>query len=71
MRKGVLYVVSAFVGAIGLAAPAVGDFLLAALTGAGLGLAFAFMCHAYPDDIAPPADRRHQNTQRRKAAAKR
>jgi len=70
MRKGLLYVTSAVIGAVGLAASAVGDFIAAALTGAGLGLIFALVFHVYPNDIAPPADRRHENTQRRKAAAK-
>jgi hypothetical protein len=35
--------------------------------GAGLGLTVAFMIHAYPNDIAPPSDRRHENTQRRRS----
>ncbi len=69
MRRAATYVVSGFLGAVGLAAAAVGDagdMLVAAAVGAGLGVIVALVFHAYPDDIAPPADRRHENTQRRK-----
>jgi hypothetical protein len=66
MRKRFLYVVSAFLGAITLVAAVESDWLIAAIMGAGLGLTVALMLHAYPNDIAPPADRRHENTQRRK-----
>ncbi len=72
MRKGSFYVVSAFLGALGLAAAAAEtqDVAVAAVIGAGIGLVVAFVFHIYPDDIAPPADRRHEATQRRKASAK-
>jgi hypothetical protein len=66
MRKRFFYTVSAFLGAIALVAAAESDWLVAAIMGAGLGLTVALMTHAYPHDIAPPADRRHENTQRRK-----
>ena len=66
MRKRFLYTVSAFLGAIALVAAVESNWLLAAIMGAGLGLAVALMTHVYPRDIAPPADRRHENTQRRK-----
>jgi hypothetical protein len=41
---------------------------LAALVGMGVGAVFFVFLHAYPNDIAPPADRRHENTLRRRAA---
>jgi hypothetical protein len=66
MRKRLLYTVSAFLGAITLVAAVEADWLIAAIMGAGLGLTIALMAHAYPHDVAPPADRRHENTQRRK-----
>ena len=68
MRKRFLYTICAFLGAVALVAAAESDWLWAALLGAGIGLTFALMAHAYPHDIAPPADRRHEATQRRKGA---
>jgi hypothetical protein len=66
MRKRVFYTVCAFLGAVALVAAAESDWLLAAVMGAALGLTFALVAHSYPHDIAPPADRRHEATQRRK-----
>ena len=66
MRKRVFYTVCAFLGAVALVAAAESDWLLAAIMGAALGLTFALVAHSYPHDIAPPADRRHEATQRRK-----
>ena len=66
MRKRFFYAICAFFGAVALVAAAESDWLLAAIMGAGLGLTFALVAHAYPHDIAPPADRRHEATQRRK-----
>ena len=66
MRKRVFYTVCAFLGAVALVAAAESDWLLAAIMGAALGLPFALVAHSYPHDIAPPADRRHEATQRRK-----
>jgi hypothetical protein len=66
MRKRFLYTSCAFLGAVLLVASVESDWLIAAITGAGLGLIVALVAHAYPHDIAPPADRRHENTQRRK-----
>jgi hypothetical protein len=68
MRKRTMYLISAVLGAVILVALAEGNFLLALITGAGLGLTVAFMVHAYPNDIAPPSDRRHEATQRRRGA---
>ena len=67
MSNRFLYLVCAFFGAVALIGAAESDWLLAAIMGAGLGLTVAFVVHAYPNDIAPPADRRHEATQRRKA----
>jgi hypothetical protein len=61
-----MYLLCAVLGAVVLLACAESDWLLAAITGAGLGLTVALMVHAYPNDIAPPSDRRHENSQRRK-----
>jgi hypothetical protein len=44
------------------------NWWLAALVGVGLGAMVFTFVHAYPHDIAPPSDRRHENTQRRRAA---
>jgi len=68
MRKPTLYGIFAAFGAVALAALAESDWPLAAIIGAGLGLTLALMIHAYPNDIAPPTDRRHENTQRRRGA---
>ena len=43
------------------------NWLLAALVGMGLGATVFLFTHVYPHDIAPPADRRHENTQRRRS----
>ena len=66
MRKRTMYAICAVLGAVVLVALAESNWLLAAITGAGLGLAAALMVHAYPNNIAPPSDRRHEATQRRK-----
>ena len=66
MRKRTMYLICAVLGALVLLACAESNWILAAITGAGLGLTVALMVHAYPGDIAPPADRRHEATQRRK-----
>ena len=65
MRKRTIYAICAVLGAVLLVAVAVSNWLLALITGAGLGLTAALMVHAYPNDVAPPADRRHEATQRR------
>jgi hypothetical protein len=68
MRQSALYIVFAFLGAIILVAAVDSDWLVAAGIGAALGVLAAFVVHIYPHDIAPPADRRHEATQRRKGA---
>ncbi|MEI9992806.1 MAG: hypothetical protein WDM86_22585 [Rhizomicrobium sp.] len=71
MRKRTKYAISAIFGALVFAVLAeMNDWPLALLIGAGVGMTIALTVHAYPTDLAPPADRRHENTQRRKAAAK-
>jgi len=71
MRKRTKYAISAILGALVFAVVAeMNAWPLALILGAGIGLTIALVIHAYPDDIAPPADRRHENTQRRKAALK-
>jgi hypothetical protein len=68
MRKRFLYTVCAFFGAIAAVAAVESDWLWAAIMGALIGVTVALTAHAYPRDIAPPADRRHEATQRRKGA---
>ncbi|MEJ0025709.1 MAG: hypothetical protein WDN01_06750 [Rhizomicrobium sp.] len=71
MRKRTKYAISAILGALVFAVVAeMNDWPLALLLGAGVGMTIALVVHTYPDDIAPPADRRHEAAQRRKAAAK-
>jgi hypothetical protein len=68
MRKRTLFAVLTGAGAMILIVLANSNWLLAALVGIGLGgVGFVFV-HAYPHDIAPPSDRRHENTLRRRAA---
>ena len=69
MRKRTVYLICALLGAVLLVTVAESNWLLAAIVGVGLGLTAAVMVHAYPVDIAPPADRRHENTQRRRIKA--
>jgi len=68
MRKRVLFAILAGLGAMIMVVFADSNWLLAAIVGVGLGgVVFTFV-HAYPHDIAPPSDRRHENTLRRRAA---
>ena len=71
MRKRTMYAICAILGAGLLLAVAESNWLLAVIIGAGLGLTAALMVHAYPHDVAPPADRRHEATQRRLKASAR
>ena len=68
MRKRVLFAILAGLGAMLMVVFADSNWLLAAIVGVGLGAVVFTFVHAYPHDIAPPADRRHENTQRRRAA---
>lgn len=67
MRKRTLFAILAALGAAVLMLLADSNWLLAALVGMGLGGVVFIFVHAYPHDIAPPSDRRHENTQRRRA----
>lgn len=68
MRKRVLFAILAGLGAMLMIVLADSNWLLAAIVGVGLGAVVFTFVHAYPHDIAPPSDRRHENTQRRRAA---
>jgi hypothetical protein len=68
MRKRVLFAILAGLGAMLMIVFADSNWLLATLVGVGLGAVVFTFVHAYPHDIAPPSDRRHENTQRRRAA---
>lgn len=70
MRKAKVFLITVLLGAL-LAVAAVEDnWLLAAAFGAALVASFWIFVHAYPRDAAPPADRRHENTLRRRAGLK-
>ena len=67
MRKRTLFGICLATGAVLLVLVAESNWLLAGVVGMGLGaLVFTFV-HVYPRDIAPPSDRRHENTLRRRA----
>lgn len=68
MRKRVLFAILAGLGAMIMIVFADSNWLLAALVGVGLGAVVFTFVHAYPHDIAPPSDRRHENSLRRRAA---
>jgi hypothetical protein len=67
MRKRTLFGLCVAFGALLLALLADSNWALAAIVGIGLGAMIFMFVHAYPNDIAPPSDRRHENTQRRRA----
>ena len=69
-RKAKAFWASITVGAGLAVAVADSNWILAAIMGATLVATLWIFTHAYPIDIAPPADRRHENTQRRKAGLK-
>jgi len=66
MRKRVVFAISMFLGMVLLVAVAESNWLLAAIMGPLLGLFVVLMFYSYPTDAAPPADRRHEATQRRR-----
>ena len=68
MRKRTLFGILSGLGAMILVVLAESNWLLAAVVGVGLGAVVFVFVHAYPHDIAPPADRRHENTVRRRSA---
>jgi hypothetical protein len=66
MRKRTVFGILSGLGAALLIVLAESNWLLAAVVGVGLGAVVFIFVHAYPHDIAPPADRRHENTVRRR-----
>jgi hypothetical protein len=69
MRKRTKLGICAALGAMILVLAAESNPLLAAVVGMGVGAIVFIFTHAYPNDIAPPSDRRHENTVRRRTAA--
>lgn len=70
MRKPKLFLVTVLLGALLAVAVADDNWLLAAAFGAALVASLWVFVHAYPRDAAPPADRRHEATVRRKSGLK-
>jgi hypothetical protein len=68
MRKRTKLGLYSALGATLLIWAASSNWPLAAAVGVGLGLLIFVFTHSYPHDIAPPADRRHENAMRRRAA---
>lgn len=68
MRKRTKFGFYVALGAIVVLVLANSNWLLAAVIGMGLGAVMFVFTHAYPNDIAPPSDRRHENTVRRRSA---
>ncbi len=69
-RKAKAFWISVAAGAALAVAVVDSNWLLAAIMGTVLVITLWIFTHAYPHDIAPPADRRHENTQRRRAGLK-
>lgn len=69
-RKTKAFWFSVVFGAILAVAVAEENWLMAAIVGAAVVVTLWIFAHAYPRDLAPPADRRHENTLRRKAGLK-
>ena len=70
MRKPKLFGLTVLLGAVLAVAVVETNWIMAAIIGACLVMTLWIFVHAYPRDLAPPADRRHENTQRRKAGLK-
>ena len=66
MRRAIWYAIAMFLGMVVLVAVAESNWFLAAIIGIGLGGFVAMMFFAFPHDAAPPADRRHEATQKRR-----
>lgn len=69
-RKAKAFWLSILLGAILAVAVADENWMMAAVVGAAIVASLWVFVHAYPRDAAPPADRRHENTLRRKAGLK-
>ena len=70
MRKTKIFLITVLLGALLAVAAAEDNWILAAGFGAALVASIWIFAHAYPRDAAPPADRRHENSLRRKAGLK-
>jgi len=66
MRKRVVFGVFMFLGLVLLVALAESNWFLAAIMDVVMGGFVAMALFAFPRDAAPPADRRHEATQRRR-----
>ena len=66
MRKRTIFLICALMGAALLVSVVESNWLLAAIIGVGLGTTTALFVYVYPLDAAPPADRRHEATLRRR-----
>jgi hypothetical protein len=66
MRKRVVFGISMFLGLVLLVAVAEANWIMGAIIGPILGFFVALTLYTYPRDAAPPADRRHEATQRRR-----
>jgi hypothetical protein len=66
MRKRVVFGIFMFLGMVLLVAVAESNWFLAAIMGLLMGAFVAMALFAFPHDAAPPADRRHEATQRRR-----
>lgn len=66
MRKRVVFGIFMFFGMVLLVAVAESNWFLAAIMGILMGAFVAMALFAFPRDAAPPADRRHEATQRRR-----
>lgn len=69
-RKAKAFWLSVALGAVIAVAVAEENWPMAAIAGAAIVATLWIFVHAYPRDLAPPADRRHENTLRRKAGLK-
>ncbi len=66
MRKRVVFGILMFLGMVLLVAVAESNWFLAAILGLMIGAAVAIVIFSFPHDAAPPADRRHEATQKRR-----
>lgn len=69
-RKAKAFWITVVLGAVLAMAAAEENWPMAAIVGAAVVASLWVFVHAYPRDLAPPADRRHENTLRRKAGLK-
>ena len=66
MRKRIVFAIFMFLGMVLLVSAAESNWFMAAIMGVVMGGFLAFALYAFPHDAAPPADRRHEATQRRR-----